>query len=281
MKTQTESQLPNYRIYDRTGGGVTEDIYAESLEDAIEEGRAWIEAGDWSGLAGEDSGEGRQYVIGVPLECSVREIVRYDDSQDDGEAGEIDDDATVAGDEYDCSGEYSDTLPDCEQAEHASADDEADEEGHVWRSPYSVVGGCKENPGVWGGNGTAMNFHEVCRLCGCHKHTHSYGSQRNDGDPREKITIKDRDEESEAWLKRTHEDEGFIPDWLAEMLDCLPTLRMTEAQAREYVAEHNDDGDLDEDDLEHAFAAIFGRRVNDEDRNEGLWSHLCAAIPAE
>lgn len=57
--------LPNYRIYDRTGGGVTEDIYAETLEDAIEAGREWIEDGDWS-----DAKDG------ITLECEVGEIIR-------------------------------------------------------------------------------------------------------------------------------------------------------------------------------------------------------------
>lgn len=63
--------------------------------------------------------------------------------------------------------------------------------------------------------------------------------------------------------------------------DRLPTVRMTEEQAREYIAEHDDSDDLDADDLEHAFAAIFGRRASDWDRAEGLWSILCTAKEAQ
>lgn len=344
---------PNYRIYDRTGGGVTHDIYAESLDDAIEQGREWIEDGDWSGLAGgEDSGEGRRYNLGITLECAVSEIVRNSnpseavlealdalgykrqwlniapdhvsislggDTDEDLDAkvekieeampegvecdmgavdagmtthglelggsltiswpmpDGIDEDATNAADQHDCSGEYSDTLPDCEQAEHAGEDDETDDEGHVWRQPYSVVGGCKENPGEWGGSGTTSQSLYVCRLCGCYRDEHRAGWQRNHDEPRETVTIRDRDEDSEAWLKSTHEEDGFIPAWLAELLDCSPSLRMTEEDAAEYVQEHSDEDELDDEDVEHAFAATFGRRADDQARAEGLWSHLCAA----
>lgn len=52
---------------------------------------------------------------------------------------------------------------------------------------------------------------------------------------------------------------------------------MTAAQARDYVLSHDDDNH-DERDLEQAFAALFERPADDDDRAEGLWSHLCAAI---
>ena len=75
----TTAQTPNYRIYDRTGGGVTEDIYATSLDDAIEQGREWIEAGDWSGCAGDDE-DGGETCRTIALECCVGEIVRDEPS---------------------------------------------------------------------------------------------------------------------------------------------------------------------------------------------------------
>jgi hypothetical protein len=56
---------------------------------------------------------------------------------------------------------------------------------------------------------------------------------------------------------------------------------MTREQAEKWVREHNDGDDLDEDDLEAAFAAIFERAADDEDREQGLWSHLCAAVEAD
>jgi hypothetical protein len=311
---------PNYRIYDRTGGGVTEDITAESPEDAIERGREWIEGGDWSSDR-EDQDGGKTYRT-IALDCCLREIVHVPDlrsitslpsvldasvlpdgsvrvecgpetvltalpgrvidgSQADADGyydvvlGDvrlplmIDEDATASGQSYDCSGKYSDTLPECE------ADDGGE---HEWQADYDVVGGIRENPGVWSLGGTAMSFATCCAKCGCYRQEHSPGCQRNPDEPLETITIKPRDEKSEAWLKEKHMEDGWIPEWLALFLDCAPTMRMTEAQAREYVAGHDDSDTLDDDDLEHAFAALYNRRPDDEDRREGLWSHLCAAV---
>lgn len=307
MKTNTENR-PNYRIYDRTGGGVTEDIYAETLEEAIEAGREWIEDGDWSGLSGgEDAGEGRVYRT-VALECEVSPIIRsayyivryssgspaemdgpfasiddarakingehevsiepYDSAEDgvyrsqeargvdrenvsvelvegwssdegseDYEAvyeaygtdvdGDEQDLRTAAAQRHDCSGTYSDELPDCEARDHGpenTADpdhlsEEQDAEGHIWESPYQVVGGIRENPGVWGGQGTYLHHRSVCRLCGQYRETTTGGREDCDhGKPISTVTIKDRDEASTAWLKRTHEDDGYLPAWLVEML---------------------------------------------------------------
>jgi hypothetical protein len=46
---------------------------------------------------------------------------------------------------------------------------------HDWRTPHSVVGGLRENPGVWGvGAGVAEHF--VCSRCGAYKVEHwEYG----------------------------------------------------------------------------------------------------------
>ncbi len=51
---------------------------------------------------------------------------------------------------------------------------------------------------------------------------------------------------------------------------------MTETEATQWVRTHSDDDHLDEQQLEAAFRAIFGRDADDYDRAEGLWSHLCA-----
>jgi len=273
--------LANYRIYDRTGGGGTEDIYAETLEDAIEAGREWIEAGDWS------SEDGTYRTITLP--CSVREIIRYrseplpgESIDDDGDLidadgylihtaadmGEIDEDATDDNDSYDCSGTYSDELPECD----ASEDGE-----HDWQSPHSIVGGIRENPGVWSNGGTSYSTKSVCACCGAHKHETCYGSQRNPGQC-DQVTCGEADDETKEWLKQKNEENGWIPQWLADYLDCSPTVRMTEDEAKKYVADHTEEDELDDDDLEHAFAAIFGRKADDQDRAEGLWSHLNAAV---
>lgn len=53
-------------------------------------------------------------------------------------------------------------------------------------------------------------------------------------------------------------------------------ITMTEDEATAWVRSHSDDDHLDEQQLEAAFCAIFGRDADDDDRAEGLWSHLCA-----
>ena len=55
---------------------------------------------------------------------------------------------------------------------------------------------------------------------------------------------------------------------------------MTKQQAEQWVRDHSDSDDLSDDDLDAAFLAIFGRGADDEDREQGLWSHLCAAVEA-
>ena len=52
---------------------------------------------------------------------------------------------------------------------------------------------------------------------------------------------------------------------------------MTKTQAIEWV-KSTDDGDAYEDECKDAFRAIFGREPNDDDRDQGIWFHLCAAV---
>lgn len=65
----------NYRIYDGTGGGTTEDIHAADLDDAIEQGREWIENGDWSNSVSDDDSGVMAAVRTITLECEVGEIL--------------------------------------------------------------------------------------------------------------------------------------------------------------------------------------------------------------
>lgn len=53
---------------------------------------------------------------------------------------------------------------------------------------------------------------------------------------------------------------------------------MTESDAIKWVRSRTNDDDLSDDDLEAAFLAIFGREPDDDDRDQGLWSHICAAV---
>lgn len=53
-------------------------------------------------------------------------------------------------------------------------------EEHDWRSPVEIVGGIKENPGVWG-HGGGVIIKEVCMNCGCGKVTDTWAQNPEDG----------------------------------------------------------------------------------------------------
>jgi hypothetical protein len=54
-------------------------------------------------------------------------------------------------------------------------------DNHDWDSPYEIVGGIKETPGVWGhGGGVVMN--ECCMRCGCAKITDTWAQDRYNGE---------------------------------------------------------------------------------------------------
>ena len=53
-------------------------------------------------------------------------------------------------------------------------------EEHVWCSPYHILGGMKENPGVWG-NGGGAKIKEVCSECGIYKLTDTWATNPVNG----------------------------------------------------------------------------------------------------
>jgi hypothetical protein len=56
---------------------------------------------------------------------------------------------------------------------------------------------------------------------------------------------------------------------------------MTKIDALEFVRCHADDDSMDQDELRAAFRALYVRAPDAQDEEEGLWSHLCAAVKAE
>ncbi len=63
------------------------------------------------------------------------------------------------------------------------AEEPACEEGqkHDWQSPLSIVGGIKENPGVYG-HGGGVTIQEVCMRCGCGRLTDTWAQDPSDGE---------------------------------------------------------------------------------------------------
>lgn len=49
-------------------------------------------------------------------------------------------------------------------------------------------------------------------------------------------------------------------------------------KVRQFVRSYQDDDDIPEEDLERVFALAYGRPADDQDRAEGLWSHICASV---
>lgn len=55
------------------------------------------------------------------------------------------------------------------------------EKAHDWQSPHEIVGGLKENPGVWG-NGGGVRIVEVCMHCGCRRETNTWATRPDTGE---------------------------------------------------------------------------------------------------
>lgn len=53
---------------------------------------------------------------------------------------------------------------------------------------------------------------------------------------------------------------------------------MTKEQAANWVRTHTDDDEFDDVELADAFSAIYERKPDDTDWEQGLWSHLCASV---
>ena len=82
-----------------------------------------------------------------------------------------------------------------------------DNEGgeHDWQSHYGIVGGLKENPGVWGHGGGVL-VREVCMHCGCGRTTDTWAHDPATGEEGlESIRYEPRKYECE--LARLHEEE--------------------------------------------------------------------------
>lgn len=52
---------------------------------------------------------------------------------------------------------------------------------HDWQAPVEIVGGIKENPGIWG-HGGGVTIQEVCMHCGCGKFTDTWAQDPETGE---------------------------------------------------------------------------------------------------
>ena len=79
------------------------------------------------------------------------------------------------------------------------------EHEHDWQSPYEVLGGLKENPGVWG-HGGGVIIREVCVHCGMYCITDTWanhGAQQGF----KSVRFEAADERSVVWVGEKEGDE--------------------------------------------------------------------------
>ena len=81
------------------------------------------------------------------------------------------------------------TEPDCTESDHC------------WEAPYSVVGGLKENPGVFG-HGGGVTISEVCSFCGTYREQDTWAQNPYTGEQGlDSVCYRDPDERSLQWIR--------------------------------------------------------------------------------
>lgn len=139
--------LTKYTMTMLDGSGVTQVVECASLAEAREAAGDWAREGDYP--VGPDGEQDR----------TVWEDVRIEWIDEDGDECE-DVVRNIAIDPPE---------PKCVRGKE-----------HDWQRPYSIVGGLKENPGVWGSGGGVKGV-EVCVHCGCAKHWDSWAQRPDNG----------------------------------------------------------------------------------------------------
>lgn len=60
---------------------------------------------------------------------------------------------------------------------------------HIWDAPHDLVGGCQENPGVWG-HGGGVVIVDVCLRCGTVRRTDTWATDRRGREGRRAVTYE-------------------------------------------------------------------------------------------
>jgi hypothetical protein len=77
---------------------------------------------------------------------------------------------------------------------------------HAWCSPYELLGGMKENPGVFG-HGGGVRIHEVCSHCGVRRITDTWATNPCNGTQgHETVEYLSAGEEELEWVANQHEE---------------------------------------------------------------------------
>lgn len=77
---------------------------------------------------------------------------------------------------------------------------------HDWQSPHEVLGGLRENPGVWG-HGGGVIMRDVCAHCGVYRVTDTWAQCRDTGEQGlTSVAYEDADDDSLAWVGSLADD---------------------------------------------------------------------------
>lgn len=92
---------------------------------------------------------------------------------------------------------------------------------HDWRRPYSVLGGLKENPGVWG-NGGGVIIKECCAHCGMYRTTDTWAQRPDTGEQGlTSVSYEEADSDSIEWSQQKR--DAALLQTLAQVADFQST----------------------------------------------------------
>jgi hypothetical protein len=149
--------------------GVTHQIMAKTEKAAIARAREWAREGDYGEI---------ESTIWVDVYVSQETDQNYDSERGSDEETRV----TLSIDPEE---------PDCAEGHE-----------HDWKTPYSVLGGLKENPGVQGHGGGAI-CKEVCAHCGVYKITDTWAQRPDNGEQGlRSVSYEEADDDSLAWIAR-------------------------------------------------------------------------------
>lgn len=191
-----EELRKQWRTYS-SAWGVAWAAYREPFETAVKTARAALAASDEPReytIRWLDGSSVHETIVSTPSEVEA-EVTRRAESGDYGDDGTV----TYVDVAWSCIDGTDDQTtitidvpePDCDN-----------DNGHDWRSPYSVLGGLKENPGVWGNGGGTISK-EVCAHCGAYRVTDTWAQRHDTGEQGlTEVTYPDADDESLAYVER-------------------------------------------------------------------------------
>jgi len=219
------------------GGGTAEDR-AEAVASIIRAGATPSEVGGWLGLPADDTrvvvsawcrdgvtgaervrdGAGDAYIAGHLHKWLVCEIKEWDGDDDESVVYRYMADVMLVR----VDGSVGEDYEGAEMTVHPDAPPCCDGgNAHEWRAPYSIVGGCRENPGVWGsGHGQCMHV-DACVLCGCERRTDHGATNMQDGTCMTQVSYEagaiDQDRLVEYWRDRDEQPPAYAEE-LRELL---------------------------------------------------------------